>query len=268
MPVITVAPGQSLWSLAKLYYGNGKYWQRIYAANPQLGSNPNLIQSGATITIPEPVTQQRKPATPTKIAPKIPPTTIVTAIADALAVAVTPLLALRKIASILSWTTVLELIVLGIVLRMIARNPVPKMIGLGAAQVDVIRLNQLREAAFVEAAAKRMLQQINDDLARGLSREEAVAKATRLEQLYFNQHVLAQQQRMQAANRIDGLAQQYGPVLGWYDVEDAKTTPECRAAAGKNFSALTPPIIGWPGIVHMNCRCYPGPPYANGAMLP
>ncbi|WP_227437464.1 LysM peptidoglycan-binding domain-containing protein [Clostridioides sp. ES-S-0006-03] len=47
-----VGKGDSLWSLAKKYYGNGDLWKRIYDANKKLIKNPDIIQDGWVLTIP------------------------------------------------------------------------------------------------------------------------------------------------------------------------------------------------------------------------
>lgn len=48
----TVGKGDSLWSLAKKYYGNGSRWKEIYNANKSKIKNPNLIYDGQVLTIP------------------------------------------------------------------------------------------------------------------------------------------------------------------------------------------------------------------------
>lgn len=35
----------------------------------------------------------------------------------------------------------------------------------------------------------------------------------------------------------------------------------------KNFDVNDPPDIGFPGLVHINCRCIPGPPVIGGERI-
>jgi len=49
----TVVSGDTLWGIARKYYGNGSLYTRIYAANSGIISNPNLIYTGQILTIPE-----------------------------------------------------------------------------------------------------------------------------------------------------------------------------------------------------------------------
>lgn len=52
----TVGKGDSLWSLAKRYYGQGSLWKKIADANtktyPSLKNNPNFIRDGWKLVIP------------------------------------------------------------------------------------------------------------------------------------------------------------------------------------------------------------------------
>lgn len=49
----TVAPGDTMWAIAKKNYGDGGKWQNIYAANkPPVGANPNLIYPGQVLVLP------------------------------------------------------------------------------------------------------------------------------------------------------------------------------------------------------------------------
>lgn len=47
----TVQSGDTLWGLAKRYYGNGSLYPKIAAANPAI-KNPNLIYDGQILKIP------------------------------------------------------------------------------------------------------------------------------------------------------------------------------------------------------------------------
>lgn len=47
----TVQPGDTLWGIAKTYYGDGGQYTKIAAANPSI-KNPNLIYAGQVLTIP------------------------------------------------------------------------------------------------------------------------------------------------------------------------------------------------------------------------
>lgn len=47
-----VQTGESLWLIAKKYYGDGSEWRRIYEANKNTISDPNKISSGMNIVIP------------------------------------------------------------------------------------------------------------------------------------------------------------------------------------------------------------------------
>ena len=48
----TVKSGDCLWTIAKKYYGNGAQYMKIYNANKDKMSNPNLIYVGQVLTIP------------------------------------------------------------------------------------------------------------------------------------------------------------------------------------------------------------------------
>ena len=47
----TVQSGDTLWGIAKTYYGDGGQYTKIAAANPSM-KNPNLIYAGQVLTIP------------------------------------------------------------------------------------------------------------------------------------------------------------------------------------------------------------------------
>lgn len=48
----TVKSGDTLWAIAKKFYGNGAKYMTIYNANKSMIKNPNLIYSGQVLTIP------------------------------------------------------------------------------------------------------------------------------------------------------------------------------------------------------------------------
>lgn len=49
----TVEPGDNLWGIAVLFYGDGTRWQEVYNANAAIiGSDPGLIHPGQTFVIP------------------------------------------------------------------------------------------------------------------------------------------------------------------------------------------------------------------------
>ncbi|MDU3351963.1 MAG: LysM peptidoglycan-binding domain-containing protein, partial [Clostridium sp.] len=48
----TVVIGDTLWGIATRYYGNGAQYPKIYNANRNIISNPNLIYPGQRLVIP------------------------------------------------------------------------------------------------------------------------------------------------------------------------------------------------------------------------
>ena len=48
----TVSKGDTLWGIAKKYYGNGSQYTKIYDENTSQIANPNLIYIGQVLTIP------------------------------------------------------------------------------------------------------------------------------------------------------------------------------------------------------------------------
>lgn len=47
-----VKKGDTLWAIAKMYYGNGAMYTKIYQANRNIISNPNLIYPNQNLLIP------------------------------------------------------------------------------------------------------------------------------------------------------------------------------------------------------------------------
>jgi nucleoid-associated protein YgaU len=73
-----IASGESLWTIAQAVYGNGMYFTKIVAANPDL--NPKELKVGKILIIPDLTTSEKQPtATPaadsTKTAAPINPDT-------------------------------------------------------------------------------------------------------------------------------------------------------------------------------------------------
>lgn len=93
------------------------------------------------------------------------------------------------------------------------------------------------------------------------------ASALQEERRFFLLHRQAADRRMEMARKVDIARERFGDELGWYAKKDSRTTPECKAAHGKNFSALVMPRIGYPGTVHPRCRCLAGPPHKSGKQL-
>jgi LysM repeat protein len=50
--IYTVASGDSLWNIAKKYYGDGSQYNKIYNANKDKISSPSLIYPGQVLVIP------------------------------------------------------------------------------------------------------------------------------------------------------------------------------------------------------------------------
>jgi len=138
----------------------------------------------------------------------------------------------------------------------------------GQAGRQVARTNLLRRAQFTVSAAQRLSQ----DVSRAISARQPIATAldagvTR-ERRFYGQHLMAIWARQKAGAQADSSAQDYGRMLGWHTVIDGKTSRECRRADGKNFYVDRMPLIGYPGSVHPSCRCEPGEPFDDGAILP
>lgn len=117
------------------------------------------------------------------------------------------------------------------------------------------RANLRYRAAFIIRALRRIVAA--PDKKTALKRELAFWKA----------HLKANDRRKTMARRVDWARGKYGDLLGWYAKMDSRTSAECRAADHRNFHALQPPVIGYPGSVHLHCRCVPGPPIEGAKMV-
>jgi nucleoid-associated protein YgaU len=49
----TVKQGDSLWKISQQAYGTGYEWQKVYEANKAVVSDPNLLEIGTKITLPD-----------------------------------------------------------------------------------------------------------------------------------------------------------------------------------------------------------------------
>lgn len=150
--------------------------------------------------------------------------------------------------------------------------PMDPMEGTGDAGRRVITMNLARRVQFFIASARRMQQGISQAISEGRPSASVIRDLISAERRYFGQHVEANQGRIAAASRVDGMAWRYGPVLGWKAVRDSHTTAGCLAADGKNFRVDRPPVIeghpAYPGMVHgTTCRCIPVPPYEGAPLI-
>lgn len=146
--------------------------------------------------------------------------------------------------------------------------PPDRLGALGPATMTVLRLNAMRRAQYLLSAAERIQASLAEAQAKGASIADALDSAISSERRYYGQHLVAGWNRMTSAARVDTAAGQHGLLLGWRAIFDSRTSPECRAADGKNFRADRMPLIGYPGMVHPHCRCFPGRPFAGARMLP
>lgn len=117
------------------------------------------------------------------------------------------------------------------------------------------RANIRFRAAYIINAARRIATA--PDIKTAIAREKT----------YWSGHKTATARRTTMARRTATASRLYGPVLGWKATMDNRTTAECRAANGRNFQVLKPPVIGYPGTVHLHCRCIPVAPYPGAKMV-
>lgn len=128
-------------------------------------------------------------------------------------------------------------------------------------------LNLTRRAQYLLAAGMRVADAVAQAAAEGTGRLSALTAAIGAETANWAAHVDAAAHRDTAARAVDSAADQYGDLLGWEAVLDNRTTPECRAADGKNFRVSDPPAIGAPGTVHASCRCQAVQAWADAGMV-
>lgn len=132
--------------------------------------------------------------------------------------------------------------------------------GLGARiSRSVADVESYYRAAYVIAAAARIQAAIDAG--------QPVTVAVDLEKHNAAAHAAARKRRLDAASRVGKSAELYGPLLGWNLDPTLNNEIECITADGNNFYADQPPLIGYPGLVHDRCGCYPGPPHEGGGMV-
>lgn len=162
----------------------------------------------------------------------------------------------------------------------LGNNPIPHTSRRAPASDAVRRSTQatnlIRRAQYLANAAQRVTKtyrakaaQAEADNAGGTvdalrGRRDALREALAAEQPYFRAHVQAQQQRNRASRQVDNMAAIHGDQLTWKAELDAKTSPYCRKADGKQFLASKPPPLGSPGAVHPTCRCTAAAPDRSG----
>jgi SPP1 gp7 family putative phage head morphogenesis protein len=146
------------------------------------------------------------------------------------------------------------------------------------------RANSMRRAAYLVNAGRR----VGTAVLRARRDPGAIGKAIEAERRHLKSHLAATKLRVAAAQQVQAeydkesarrpsanaskptlqaMAQSRNIELGWYAILDKKTSPECRAANGKNFDPINPPPIGLPGTVHPKCRCTAGPKHATNKQV-
>lgn len=151
-----------------------------------------------------------------------------------------------------------------------AQSNLPGPLGVPDGPAQAIERTQSAAwlALYTVAAAGRLAELVDG----GVPEIEA---AVSTEGRYHDLTLQAEERRMRAAAlqdmaallNVDRSGETKG-LLGWRAVLDNRTTPECRWAHGRNFKAARMPEIGWPGAVHIHCRCSPGPAIPGAPLIP
>ena len=136
----------------------------------------------------------------------------------------------------------------------------------GPATARIARLNLMRRAQFLVTSMRRFAAD-QRRITSGAADPQSLLETMARERRYYGQHMMASWARMRAAAQVDTASMDYGRLLGWYTVLDRKTSPECIAANRHNFYADQMPAIGYPGAVHLSCRCMPGPPVPGAPLV-
>lgn len=219
-------------------------WDKMHAMQRQSGQQPRDVKLAR-----QPQKQRRAPVTVTQAQ--------LTAVSAVLAGSLATPAAMAS--AILAIIPGLELAALTASLALVARWPKLPQHGTGPGTRTAVEENELRRAAFLINCYDRLVE-------TGQHPETIDAKLED-ELHYFDQHLQASAQRDRAGSLVDSAAETYGGLLGWYASKSGPSTPECQDADGKNFWADHPPLIGYPGFVHANCKCSPGKPFTNAPVL-
>lgn len=136
------------------------------------------------------------------------------------------------------------------------------------ASVMVLRTvatqNAFRRATYLINATRRLAPAFR---ARGEGADERRTRAIHAERRWWEAHRAAERKRNESGRRVAEAVARLDPgetkevLLGWKATLDERTSRDCRAAHKRNFNALVPPPIGYPGTVHLFCRCLPVPPW-------
>lgn len=128
-----------------------------------------------------------------------------------------------------------------------------------SAQEVIENLLPHYRAAFIASATRRVAVSTRN----GVPLNQVMDRERR----NYQQHIVVMKRRVSAAQAVDKIGVNNRRKVGWYAVLDDRTSPECRAANGKNFYADRMPEIGYPGAVHPSCRCRPGRPHATKTLV-
>ena len=127
--------------------------------------------------------------------------------------------------------------------------------------MQIATTNAFRRAAYLANAVQRLAPAFSS------SDADRIFRAERAEDRFFEQFQEAERRRNAAGQRVALLAGNYGLdargelLMGWNATLDSRTSADCRWAHGRNFNALVMPPIGYPGMVHLLCRCEPREPW-------
>ncbi len=138
-------------------------------------------------------------------------------------------------------------------------NNAPSQHGLARSEPVMQRARRTEasyRALYLVSAAKRIQEELNAG--------KPVKVALADESLHYRQHEKARRGRLNATAKVAKAAKLYGDVLGWYLNPLLNNETECITANGHNFSADEGTVLGFPGAVHPNCGCTPGPPWPGG----